>query len=101
SYEGVVWVSESTVRRVLAAHDLRVRGPRRAGRSERAPFPEWAAYERHSIWIYDTTRFARCHATYVVTIMDLVTRKWICEIVSAEETGLQVQLAFALALEQE
>jgi putative transposase len=101
SYEGVVWVSESTVRRVLAAHGLRVRGPRRAGRSERAPFPEWAAYERHSIWIYDTTRFARCRATYVVMIMDLVTRKWICELVSAEETGLQVQLAFTLALEQE
>ena len=55
----------------------------------------------HSIWIYDTTRFARCRATYVVMIMDLVTRKWICEVVSAEETGLQVQLAFTLALEQE
>jgi hypothetical protein len=28
SYEGVVWVSESTVRRVLAAQGLRVRAPR-------------------------------------------------------------------------
>ena len=101
SYEQLVWVSASTVRRVLAAHGLRVRGPRRAGRSERAPFPEWAAYERRSIWIYDTTRFARCRATYVVMIMDLVTRKWICEIVSVEETGLQVQLAFTHALERE
>jgi len=101
SYEGVVWVSESTVRRVLAAHGLRVRAPRRAGRSERSPFPEWAAYERHSIWIYDTTRFARCKSTFVVMIMDLVTRKWICEVVSAEETGLQVQLAFTVALELE
>jgi transposase InsO family protein len=101
SYEGVVWVSESTVRRVLAAHGLRVRGPRRAGRSERTPFPEWAAYERHSIWIYDTTQFARCRSTYVVTVMDLVTRKWICEVVSGEETGLQIQLAFTRALELE
>ena len=101
SYEGVVWVSESTVRRVLAAYGLRVRAPRRVGRSERAPFPEWAAYTRHSIWIYDTTRFARCSATYVVMIMDLVTRKWICEVISAEETGLQVRLAFTIALEQE
>lgn len=33
SYEGVVWVSESTFRRVLHAHDLRVRAPRRPGRS--------------------------------------------------------------------
>ena len=101
SYEGVVWVSESTVRRVLAAHQLRIRLPRRAGRSERTPFPDWASYERHSIWIYDTTRFARCKSTYVVMIMDLVTRKWITEIVSAEETGLQVQLAFTHALELE
>src|SRR4051794_37489903 len=34
-------------------------------------------------------------------LMDLVTRTWITEIVSAEETGLQVQLAFTHALEQE
>jgi putative transposase len=101
SYLGLVWVSESTVRRGLAAHQLRIRAPRRAGRSERAPFPEWASYERHSIWIYDTTRFARCKSTYVVMIMDLVTRKWICELVSAEETSLQVQLAFTHALELE
>src|SRR3954452_8827485 len=101
SYEGIVWVSESTVRRVLAAHQLRIRMPRRAGRSERTPFPEWASYERHSIWIYDTIRFARCTSTYVVMIMDLVTRKWITELVSPEETGLQVQLAFTHALELE
>jgi putative transposase len=101
SYEGVVWMSESTVRRVLDAHGLRVRAPRRAGRSERSPFPEWAAYARHSIWIYDTTQFVRCKHTWVVVIMDLVTRKWICEIASAEQTDQQVQLAFTIALEQE
>ena len=101
SYEGVVWVSESTVRRVLAARRLRIRAPRRVGRSERQPFPEWATYSKHSIWIYDTTRFARCKSTYVVMIMDLVTRKWITELVSGEETGLQVQLAFTHALELE
>jgi hypothetical protein len=32
-------------------------------------------------------------------VMDLVTRTWICELVSAEETGLQVGLAFTHALE--
>ena len=101
SYQGLVWVSPSTVRRVLGAHGLRVRTPRRAGRSERSPFPEWATLTRHSIWIYDTTRFARCRNTFVVMIMDLVTRKWICELVSGEETSLQVQLAFTHALELE
>ena len=92
-----------------------VHGPARAGHASAAgsgcrggpgarsgaPFPDWASYERHSIWIYDTTRFARCKNTYVVMIMDLVTRKWITELVSAEETGLQVQLAFTHALELE
>jgi putative transposase len=101
SYQGLVWVSASTFRRVLAAHDLRVRAPRPAGRSQRSPFPEWARYTKHSIWIYDTTRFARCKHTYVVMIMDLVTRKWITELVSGEETSLQVQLAFTQALELE
>jgi transposase InsO family protein len=101
SYEGVVWVSPATVRRVLAANGLILRRPRRAGRSERRPFPEWATYTRNSIWIYDTTHFKRCPATAVITVMDLVTRKWICEIVSTEETSTQVQVAFTDALELE
>jgi putative transposase len=33
--------------------------------------------------------------------MDLVTRKWICELVSAEETSTQVQVVFLDALETE
>ncbi|MCA1701457.1 MAG: integrase, partial [Actinobacteria bacterium] len=85
SYEQLVWVSPATVRRVLAANGLVLRRPRRAGRSERRPFPEWATYERNSIWIYDTTHFKRCPAMAVITVMDLVTRKWICEVVSAED----------------
>jgi putative transposase len=101
SYEHLVWVSPATVRRVLTANGLVLRRPRRADRSERRPFPEWATYTRNSIWIYDTTHFKRCPATAVITVMDLVTRKWICEIVSAEETSTQVQVAFTAALELE
>jgi putative transposase len=101
SYERRVWVSPSTVMRVLAAHGLVLRAPRRAGRSERRPFPEWASYTRNSIWIYDTTHFAGCPKVAVITVMDLVTRKWICEVVSGEETGTQVQVAFCDALELE
>src|SRR5450631_3380965 len=33
--------------------------------------------------------------------MDLVTRKWICELVSIEETSTQVQVVFLDALEAE
>ncbi len=101
SYEQLVWVSPATVRRVLAANGLVLRRPRRAARSQRRPFPQWATYTKHSIWIYDVTHFAGCPRVAVITIMDLVTRKWICEVVSGEETGTQVQAAFCDALELE
>jgi len=101
SYLDLVWVSPATVRRVLAAHDLVLRRPRRVGRSERTPFPEWASYTKNSIWIYDCTRFAGCPKHAVFAVMDLVTRKWITELVSIEETSTQVQVAFLDALEHE
>jgi putative transposase len=101
SYEQLVWVSPATVRRVLAANGLVLRRPRRAGRSERRPFPDWATYTKQSIWIYDVTHFAGCPRVAVITIMDLVTRKWICETVSGEETGTQIQAAFCDALQLE
>ena len=101
SYLGLVWVSPATVRRVLAAHGLVLKRPRRVMRPERRPFPEWADYHRNSIWIYDVTRFHGCPGHAVFAVMDLVTRKWICEIVSAEETSTQVQVVFMDALERE
>jgi len=101
SYLGLVWVSPATVRRVLAAHGLVLQRPRRVMRPERRPFPEWADYRRNSIWIYDVTRFHGCPGHAVFAVMDLVTRKWICEIVSAEETSTQVQVVFMDALERE
>jgi putative transposase len=101
SYLGRVWVSPSTVMRVLAANGLVLVGPARPGRSERRPFPDWATYTKNSIWIYDTTHFQGCPKIAVIMVMDLVTRKWICEVVSIEETHTQVQACFTQALEQE
>jgi len=101
SYENVVWVSPSTVMRVLAAHDLVLRARSRPGRSEKRPFPEWASYEKNSIWIFDTTHFGGCPGVAVTCVMDLVTRKWLCEIVSGEETSTQVQVVFTQALQLE
>jgi len=100
SYTHTVWVSPATVRRVLAAHGLVLKRPRRV-RSERKPFPEWADYRRNSIWIYDVTHFAGCPKHAVFAVMDLVTRKWITELVSIEETSTQVQVVFMDALEIE
>jgi putative transposase len=101
SYLGLVWVSPATVRRVLAAHGLVLKRPRRVMRPDRRPFPEWADYCRNSIWIYDVVHFHGCPQHAVFAVMDLVTRKWICELVSIEETSTQVQVAFMDALERE
>jgi putative transposase len=100
SYTHTVWVSPSTVRRVLAAHGLALKRPRRV-RADRKPFPEWADYRKNSIYIYDVTHFAGCPQHAVFAVMDLVTRKWICELVSIEETSTQVQVVFMDALDIE
>lgn len=101
SYTHRVWVSPATVRRVLAAHSLVLKRPRRVRHPARKPFPEWADYTRNSIWIYDVTHFAGCPSHAVFAVMDLVTRKWITELVSIEETSTQVQVVFMDALELE
>ena len=100
SYLGRVWVSPSTVRRVLHVADLHFRPLPRPGKSKKKPFPDWADYRPNSIWIYDTTHFTRAGMA-VLIIEDLVSRKWITEIVSAEETSTQVEVAFTAALEAE
>ena len=100
SYLSRVWVSPSTVRRVLHVADLHFRPLPRPGKSKKRLFPAWVEYTPNSIWIYDTTHFTRAGMA-VLIIEDLVSRKWITEIVSSEETSTQVELAFTAALEAE
>jgi transposase InsO family protein len=100
SYTGAVWVSPSTVRRVLEAHGLELKAPKQQGSSKRRPFPEWVEWRAKQIWIYDTTHFQKCDMA-VVIVMDLVSRKWLTEVVSVEETSTQVKVAFTDALELE
>lgn len=100
SYTGVVWVSPSTVRRVLFLHDKRFRPLPRPSRSVRKPFPDWVEYRPRQLWVYDTTHFTRCGMN-VTVVEDLVSRKWLSTHVSAEETSTQIELAFTTALETE
>jgi hypothetical protein len=72
----------------------------RPGHSRRRPFPDWVEYKPNSIWIYDTTHFTRAKMA-VLIIQDLVSRKWITEVVSAEETSTQVEIGFTDALQAE
>jgi putative transposase len=100
SYLERVWVSPASVRRVLEREGLRLRPLPRPGRSVRKPFPDWVEYRPGSIWIYDTTHFTRAGVAATV-VEDLVSRKWLAETVSAEETSTQVQVVFTDALERE
>nr|WP_264010075.1 hypothetical protein [Mycolicibacterium doricum] len=86
SYLHRVWVSPSSVRRVLFLADKHFRPLPRPGRSQRKPFPDWVDYKPNSIWIYDTTHFTRAGMA-VLIIQDLVSRKWITEVVSVEESN--------------
>jgi transposase InsO family protein len=100
SYLGRCWVSPSSVRRVLVLADKHFRPLPRPGRSVRKPFPDWVEYTPKSIWIYDTTHFPAAGMA-VLIVEDLVSRKWLTEVVSVEETSTQVELGFTAALQAE
>ena len=57
SWLGRFWADPSTVRRVLERRDLRFRQPRRPGRTERKPWPNWVEEKPNQIWIYDATHW--------------------------------------------
>lgn len=102
SYTNTVWVSPSTVDRVLARHGLRLRGGKRPAKTEKTPWPEWAEWRRNQLWCWDMSQFERCVAAkYAYAIIDLVSRKWIATILAPEATGVQVRVLFAKALEAE
>jgi len=73
SYLHRVWVSPSSVRRVLFLADKHFRPLPKPGRSQRKPFPDWVDYKPNSIWIYDTTHFTRAGMAALI-IQDLVSR---------------------------
>lgn len=100
SYTNRVWVSPSTVKRVLAEKGLHLRAPRRAGTSKKKPWPDWVTYAPNEMWIYDCTHFTRCAAA-VVVIVDMISRKWLATVTSVEETSTEVQAAFWAALDGE
>ena len=100
SYVNLVWVSPSTLYRVLAAQGLVL-----PARPQRAPAParplgDWIEWRRHQIWIYDITHFPRA-GRVAYAILDVVTRKWLATLVTVEETATQVEVVFTDALDAE
>jgi transposase InsO family protein len=93
----LVHVSESTVLRVLAAEGLALPGNPRRDPIPRAPWPDWLEWKPNRIWAYDFTHFTRARRV-AVAVMDVVSRRWLTTLVSAEETSTQVEAAFTAAL---
>ena len=100
SYEQRVWVSPSTVLRVLLAHGRVL--PHRPAREPVAAteWPSWVQYRPNMVWGYDLTSFTRA-GTQALAIVDLVSRKWIDWLLCPEATSLQVQVLFTRALDSE
>jgi transposase InsO family protein len=100
SYEHRVWVSESSVFRVLAAHGRVLPALPRAAPGKRRPWPDWVDLRPRQVWGYDVTHFTRAGRA-VIAIIDLVSRKWIDHLVTVEETSTQVSAVFTRALDAE
>jgi hypothetical protein len=72
---------------VLVAHDLVLPKPPGRAPVQRTPWPDWLEYRPNQVWGWDVTHFGRCRAApCAFAIVDLVSRKWLATLLSAEET---------------
>jgi hypothetical protein len=69
----VVHVSESTMRRVLAAEGLILPGNPVREPIPKTPWPAWLEWAPNRIWAYDFTHFSRARRA-VVAVLDMVSR---------------------------
>ena len=99
SYLERVWVSESTVRKVLFEEGLVLQGNPPREPIPRKPWPDWLEWKPNRVWGYDFTHFTRAKRCAVAIIE--VSRKWITTVVSVEESSIQVEVAFIDAPEAE
>lgn len=101
SYLERLYVSPSTVDRVLARRGLALRGAPRAGHSKKKPWPDWVAWRPNQLWCWDATHFMVCASQIVYGIVDVVSKKWITQILTPEATSTQVKTLFLKALDAE
>lgn len=94
----LVYVSESTVLRVLLAQGVALPERPARERGDKRPFPAWAELVPGVIFISDFTHFAGLRGWCAIAVVDVVSRKWLSTVVSAEETSTQVEVAFIRAL---
>lgn len=102
SYLDRVFVSPSSVDRVLARNGLALTGAPRPGTSAKKPWPDWVTWQPNQLWCWDATHFMGCTASPVVYgIIDVVSRKWIATLLTPEATSTQVKVLFLKALDTE
>lgn len=100
SYEQRVWVSPSTVDRVLARHGLVLPGVPRPARTVKTPWPEWCEWRPNQLWCWDGSQFERCLAAkYAYAIVDLVSRKWISTHLTANPDSVAARVLFQRGLD--
>lgn len=101
SYLGKVFVSPATVRRVLAARGIELQEPPRPPTAAFSPpWPDWVTWRPNRIWIWDATHFTKARRM-CFAIVDVVSRKWIGHLLTADESSTPVKPLFAEALERE
>lgn len=102
SYEGRVWVSPSTVDRVLARHGLVLQGDPRPSRSMKTPWPDWCEWRPNQLWCWDASQFEAClPAKWAYAIVDLVSRKWIATHLTANPDSVAARVLFTRGLDNE
>jgi putative transposase len=100
SRTGLVHVSESAVRRVLAGEGLVLEGPAPREPAPRTPWPDWLTWKPNRVWACDFTHWTRARRASIA-ILDVVSRKWLATLTSAEETSTHVEACFLAALDAE
>ena len=102
SYLDRVWVSPSTVDRVLAGHGLALKGAPRPAPRPKAPWPDWCQWRPNQLWCWDASQFERCTtARHAYAIVDVVSRKWIAVHLSSSSDSVAARVLFARALGSE
>ncbi|WP_419945774.1 transposase [Candidatus Poriferisodalis sp.] len=99
---GRVWVSPSSVDRVLAGHGLALAGVPRPKRTARSPWPGWCEWRPNQLWCWDGTQFPRCRpAKHAYAIVDVVSRKWIAAHLTGTPDSVAARVLSAEALQAE
>lgn len=102
SYEHRVWVSPSTVDRVLARHGLALKGGPRPAPRPKAPWPDWCEWEPNQLWCWDASQFERCtSAKHAYAIVDVVSRKWIAVHLASSPDSVAARVLFTRGLDNE